>query len=350
MQGIVRSSNASKMTRNQLAVPSSFAASIPRLPRVLRPVVKSPLALVLVAIGLLQSSAEAVIVYNANFGSDTITSWDTQGPYVATTFLSGVVDPVGVAVDPSGNVYVTQFGSNGTIGKYDATGSFLSSIDNLGYLPYSIRFDPAGTLYVADLNGSVIRRYTDTLSPLSNWATTAGSPTSIQFTPQGFVLVANAGTGNNAQKFSLSGVSLQTIGSAPTLDQPHDAVTAPSGDILVASRGTNAVVKYDSAGSLLDADFISGFDPYSILVDGSTLFVAAHDLGTIRRYNAATGAFLGDFAVGSLPTYMAVNPAAVPEPSACVMLAIAGAAGALTARRRLQAAASTRTQSQGRAS
>jgi hypothetical protein len=58
MQGIVRSSNASKMTRNQLAVPSSFAASIPRLPRVLRPVVKSPLALVLVAIGLLQSSAE----------------------------------------------------------------------------------------------------------------------------------------------------------------------------------------------------------------------------------------------------------------------------------------------------
>jgi len=127
-------------------------------------------------------------------------------------------------------------------------------------------------------------------------------------------------------------------------------VTVPSGDILVTSRSTKTVVTYDSAGTLLDADFISGFDPYSILVDGSTLFVAAHDLGTIRRYNAATGAFLGDFAVGSLPTYMAVNPVSVPEPSACVMLAIAGAAGAITARRRLRAAASTRAQSQGRAS
>ena len=294
-----------------------------------------------IVLALTLGTADAVLVYNANFGSNSVTQWNTQGPFSSSTFLSGVSGPVGVGVDPLGKVYVTQFGEGGKISKYNADGTFVSSINNLGYLPYSIRFDSAGTLYVADLNNSLIRRYTDTLSPLSNWATTSGSPTSIQFTPEGFVLVANSGAGDNAQKFSLAGNSLQIIGGFPTLDEPHDAVTDPSGNILVASRNNLRIVKYDSAGNLINDNFISGFDPYSMLVSESTLFVAAHNLGTIRRYNVLTGDYLGDFAVGALPTYMAVNPidigpATVPEPGqvAASILLLAGIGGYFFAKRR----------------
>ena len=218
-------------------------------------------------------TSQAVVVFNANFGSGTITRWDTQAPFAPVTFISGLTNPVGVAVDTDGNVYVTQFGSNGTILKYNTSGNLLSSINNLGYLPYSVRFDSSGTLYVADINNSLIRRYTGSLSPLSNWATTEGGPTSIQFTLQGFVLVANATTGDNVQKFSTSGVSQQIIGDFPTLSEPHDAVTDAFGNIYVASRENNRVVKYGAAGNLLNASFISGFDPYSLLIKDSTLLL-----------------------------------------------------------------------------
>jgi len=267
------------------------------------------------------SSSFGVTVYNANYGSGTITRWDTQDlNFNPSVFISGLNNPVGVAQDTTGNVYVTQFGNNGSIRKYDSAGSFLFSVTNLGYLPYSVRFDTNNTLYVADLQGSKIRRYDSSLQALSDWATTSGNPTSIQFTSQGFVLVANAGTGANAQKFSLDGTSQQIIGSNPTLSEPHDAVTDSSGNIYVASRATQTVVKYDSQGALVDSSFISGFDPYSLLFEDSTLFVAAHNLGTVRRYDASSGQYLGDFSVGTSPTYMTVDPNSVPEPSSGALL------------------------------
>ena len=280
-------------------------------------------------------SVLAVSVYSANYGSGTISLWDTQGPYVATNFLTGLPNPVGVAVDPAGNVYVTLFGGNGTIQKYSSSGTFLSEISNLNYLPYSLRFDINNTLYVADLNGSVIRRYTDTLTPLSNWTTTDGLPTSIQFDASGNVFVANAGFGDNVQKFTLAGTPLATIGGAPTLAEPHDTITDADGNIYVSSRGNQRVVKYNAAGVLVDAEFIGGFDPYGLLIDDNKLFVAAHNLGEIRIYDLENdGEFISSFAVGSLPTYIAVNPTSfVPEPSGLSLL-LAGGLAALFPRRR----------------
>ena len=68
--------------------------------------------------------------------------------------------------------------------------------------------------------------------------------------------------------------------------------------------------------------------------DGS-LFVAAHDLGTVRRYDASSGQYLGDFSVGTSPTYMTVDPNSVPEPSSGAMLLLGiGGLMALEWRRR----------------
>lgn len=303
---------------------------------------KKTLTIILATFALAIGSAEAVLVYNPNFYGGSISRWNTEGPsYSSTTFLSGISLPIGVAVDPSGNVYVSQYG--GAISKYTAAGALVSSI-SLGYMPYNIRFDTNGTLYVVDIQNSVIRRYDDNLSPLSNWVTTSGSPTSIQFSPEGFVLVTNAGTNDSVQKFSMNGTLLQTIGNSSQLDEPHDAVTDPSGNILVGSRQNQRIVKYDSAGNLIDNNFITGFDPYGMLVSGSTLFVAKHsDPGTIRRYDVSTGNFLGDFAVGAWPTFISVNPydiapssSAIPEPGqvAASLLLLTGIGGYVLLNRR----------------
>lgn len=271
----------------------------------------------------------AVSVYSANFGSGTISLWDTQGPYGASDFITGLPNPVGVAVDPAGNVYVTLFGGNGTIQKYSSAGAFISEISNLGYLPYSVRFDINSTLYVADLNGSLIRRYTTVLNTLPNWVTTNGLPTSIQFDGNGNVFVANSGSGDNVEKFGLDGTLLATVGSTVNLAEPHDSITDAFGNLYVSSRQNQVIVKYDAAGNLVDSSFVSGFDPYGLLIDGNKLFVAAHNQGQINIYDLDNnGQFISSFAVGSLPTYIAVNPTAfvVPEPSSLLLLGLTGIA------------------------
>ena len=303
---------------------------------------KKTLTIILATFAFAIGSAEAVLVYNPNFYSHSISRWNSEGPsYSQTTFLSGVSLPIGVAVAPSGNVYVSQYG--GAISKYTSAGALLSSI-SLGYMPYNIRFDTNGILYVVDHDNSVIRRYDNNLSPLSNWVTTSGKPTSIQFSPEGFVLVTNAGTSDSVQKFSTNGTLLQTIGNSSQFNEPHDAITDASGNILVGSRQTQRIVKYDSAGTLINNNFISGFDPYGMLISGSTLFVADHTgPGKIRRYDVSSGNYLGDFAVGDYPTFISVNPndiapssSAVPEPGqvAASLLLLSGIGGYVYLKRR----------------
>jgi len=307
-----------------------------------KPSMKKTLTIILATFAFAIGSAEAVLVYNPNFYSHSISRWNSEGPsYSQTTFLSGVSLPIGVAVDPSGNVYVSQYG--GAISKYTSAGALLSSI-SLGYMPYNIRFDTNGILYVVDHDNSVIRRYDNNLSPLSNWVTTSGKPTSIQFSPEGFVLVTNAGTSDSVQKFSTNGTLLQTIGNSSQFNEPHDAITDASGNILVGSRQTQRIVKYDSAGTLINNNFISGFDPYGMLISGSTLFVADHTgPGKIRRYDVSSGNYLGDFAVGDYPTFISVNPndiapssSAVPEPGqvASSLLLLSGIGGYVYLKRR----------------
>ena len=307
-----------------------------------KPSMKKTLTIILATFAFAIGSAEAVLVYNPNFYSHSISRWNSEGPsYSQTTFLSGVSLPIGVAVAPSGNVYVSQYG--GAISKYTSAGALLSSI-SLGYMPYNIRFDTNGILYVVDHDNSVIRRYDNNLSPLSNWVTTSGKPTSIQFSPEGFVLVTNAGTSDSVQKFSTNGTLLQTIGNSSQFNEPHDAITDASGNILVGSRQTQRIVKYDSAGTLINNNFISGFDPYGMLISGSTLFVADHTgPGKIRRYDVSSGNYLGDFAVGDYPTFISVNPndiapssSAVPEPGqvAASLLLLSGIGGYVYLKRR----------------
>ncbi len=313
-----------------------FVENKPKIPSM-----KKTLTIILATFAFAIGSAEAALVYNPNFYSHSISRWNTEGPYSQTTFLTGITLPMGVAVDPSGNVYVS--GYFGTLNKYTAAGALVSSI-SLGYLPYNIRFDVNGILYVADLENFVIRRYDNNLLPLSNWVTTSGKPTSIQFSPEGFVLVTNAGPSDNVQKFSMNGTLLQTIGNSSQLDEPHDAITDPSGNILVADRQNLRVVKYDSAGQLINGNFITGFDPYGMLVSGSTLFVANHTIpGTIRRYDVFSGNHLGDFVVGDFPTFISVNPndiapssSAIPEPRqvAASLLLLAGIGGYVFLKRR----------------
>lgn len=281
-------------------------------------------------------SLSAFPIYVANYASGTVSQLDTSNPSAGSSlFLSGLANPVGVAVDPSGNVYVSMFGNNGTIEKYDASGTLLTSAQNIGGQPYSLRFDINGTLFMCDGSGARIRRFDDNLNELTDFAAISGFPTSIKFNASGNALVANASTGDNILAYDTNGSLLNAFGGLPDVNEPHDVEQDLDGNYYVANRGSQTIEKFDSSGAYLE-NFAAGFDPYSIIISGNLLFVANHDVsGTVEIFDLTTKANQGSVAVGSRPTYMAVNPLnVIPEPSTFSLLAISLGGWALLRRRR----------------
>jgi sugar lactone lactonase YvrE len=92
----------------------------------------------------------------------------TNGPGASATFS----DPVGIAVDGAGNVYVAEEGNN-AIRKVTAAGvvSTLAGTGTAGFAngpnasatfngPYAVAVDSAGNVYVADRDNNAIRKIT----------------------------------------------------------------------------------------------------------------------------------------------------------------------------------------------
>jgi sugar lactone lactonase YvrE len=145
----------------------------------------------------------------------------------------GFAAPVGLAVDPQGNVYVALVGNNtiskitaaGVVSTFAGTGPTPGHSDGTGasasfFSPEGLAFDAAGNLYVADTGNHTIRKIT----PAGAVTTLAGSPE----------VLGNAdGTGDNAR-----------------FREPTGVATDGAGNVFVADWGNNAIRKITPAGAV----------------------------------------------------------------------------------------------------
>ncbi|MCC7327600.1 MAG: hypothetical protein IT521_12445 [Burkholderiales bacterium] len=267
-----------------------------------------------------------------------------------TAGLSGAADgvgaaarfagPAGIAMDPTGAIYVTDAGDlrafNNTIRKVSIGGAVSTIAGNVGVAtpmdgvgvaasfadPRGITVDNFGTVFVADRAASTIRKVIlesevttiagslpatgaiDGVGPAARFA----YPKNVAVDGSGTIYVADAGN-NLIRKITSSGVTTTLAGKAgvagtadgtlmsATFDGPSGVALGPGGTVYVADSGSHRIRRISPEGTV--ATFaganwptpvhgfgysIAGSVPVAIAVDGSgNVYVADSGMNMIRK-------------------------------------------------------------------
>lgn len=249
-------------------------------------------------------------------------------------------DPIGVAADGQGNVYVAdtmnqtirQISPAGLVRTLAGRAGVAGSADGLGEearfsLPTGLAADAAGNLYVADTSNHTIRKITPAglVSTLAGRAGTAGSVDGFgadaRFNRPGGVAIDSAGnlyvadSGNHTiRKISPSGLvgtvagataspgSADGLGAAARFNQPRGVVADGTGNVYVADTSNHTIRRITAAGLVstlagragapgsADGDGAGArfFEPWSVAIDGlGNIYVADSANDTVRRITAA---------------------------------------------------------------
>lgn len=195
---------------------------------------------------------------NANF----LTKWGTigNGPGQFNYNLNGIT------ADPLDNIFVADSG-NDRIEKFTSSGAFLTQWGSTGSangqfnFPFKLASDSSGNIYVVDYNNSRIQKFDNNGVFITAWGTLGAGDG--QFTnPQtiaidnnlGEVFVSDVGVGGRIQKFTTSGVFIQSFIDAdgtPTtmvVDSHHNIYAAGAQTITRINNNGTQINTYTSNG------------------------------------------------------------------------------------------------------
>jgi DNA-binding beta-propeller fold protein YncE len=259
-------------------------------------------------------TATLVCVVAASAACTFVLTWGTAGTDDGAFLL-----PRGVAVDPTGNVYVADASgdSRGQIQKFDANGNFIARVGTnngtaQGFLSaYRITTDSSGNVYATDGSvesaSNVVKKFNSsgvfqfafgaTVSSGGQFQQAAG----IAVDSSGNIYVADSVAGL-VRKFSSTGTSLGTIGSSGSGDGqfsgPVGLAIDSANNLYVADSGNNRIQKFNSAGTFVTKWGTIGTGngefnaPHGVAVDNAgTVYVA--DTGNNRvQLFSNTGTFI----------------------------------------------------------
>ena len=255
-----------------------------------------------------------------------VTKWGSSG-----TANGQFLGPIGVAVDSSGNVYVTdshnnriqKFDSNGTfITKWGSNGSADGQFGNQSY----IALDSSDNVYVADYYNHRIQKFDSNGTFITKW----GSPGSEdgQFNSPGGIVVDSSDNvyvvehGNHRiQKFDSNGTFITKWGSNGSADGqfllPNGVAVDSSDNVYVSDISNSRVQKFDSNGTFITKWGSSGIadgqfrNPYGIAVDSSdNVYVSDISNSRVQKFDS-NGTFITKWGSSGIADGQFRNPIGV---------------------------------------
>lgn len=216
--------------------------------------------------------------------------------------------PYGVATDAQDNVFVVDI--NGVLQKFDRNGSFLVRVlqwapgQQLNQ-PIDVAVDSAGNVYVTDAIRDQVIKFDNDLQFLLSFGTQGtgpgqfDQPMGICVDPAGRILVVEA-VRNVVQRFDAAGNYLDSFGQSGTGDGQFDGATDvavdSAGNLYVSDFRNHRIQKFDPARNYL-AQWGSGnggsLRPELMAINAADeLLVADCSKSEIQKF-AADGTFLG---------------------------------------------------------
>jgi sugar lactone lactonase YvrE len=231
-------------------------------------------------------------VWVTNYYSGTVVEYSSSGTYVRTITLPGGTNssPTGVVTDASGNVYVLGQ-TTGDVYEYSSTGTLLATLTVNGDLTgngLSLAIDRNGNLYAVNYNTNTLYEFTTSGIILMTTTTDLNGPVSVAVDNSGNIWVLNDGN-NTAVELSSNGAYESELTS---LNTPHTITIDASGNLYVSEFGTGSVVEYQSNGVQLAS--ITGLDdPYGMAIDKSgDLYVSDFETMTLMKYPPVGGYYI----------------------------------------------------------
>ncbi len=214
----------------------------------------------LLAIGPLLLGMMLPFVSAAGAAPTFVTQWGSLG-----TADGRFNQPYGVAVDPAGNVYVTD-SLNHRVQKFGPTGSFIAKWGSRGTgagqfnEPRSVAVDPSGNVYVTDLRNNRVQKFTATGQFVTSWGTVGAQdgqfngPVGIDTDPAGNVYVAEQGN-HRVQVFTPKGAFITKWGTFGAADgqfnEPYDVEVDGAGSVYVLDGANRRIQRFTSSGQFI---------------------------------------------------------------------------------------------------
>ena len=204
--------------------------------------------------------------------------------------LATLYAPGGVAVDSSGNLYITDWGNN-RIRKVDKATGIISTVAGGGAGdpgdgllatnaqlngPWGITLDTAGNLYVAEYSGNRVRKITNPSTPAFGLSVSPASQTVNAGLPASYTVTITGAAGfSSAVTLSCSGLPAgasctfspnPTAPGASALTVTTTPGTTPAGTWTFTITGTSSTLSYSTSAKLTvttNPDFLISVSPGS---------------------------------------------------------------------------------------
>ncbi len=231
-------------------------------------------------------------LYVANAGSSQILIYSSKNQQTSRTITEGVKAPLGLAFDKSGDLYVSESGAD-EVTVYNTSGKLiktLHTVDSDGLSPSGVQIDSDGNIWVASRNPTnsdigEIQVFSSSGKILHSSKEELGNPLGIVFVGSD-AWVCNSSQSYDIAVFDSTAKLLKTI-STPGIPPAYAAKNSKN-DVYITDEAASLIAVLDSSGKILKTPKSHGLDnPSGIAFNkAGDYYVSNEGSNTITEYDS----------------------------------------------------------------